>query len=88
MEKNKKRAERRKAEAKKLRKALDVAKTIFRYPKNSPQLEKWQMEWARRHANNLKACSCWLCCSPRENGELTMQEKKVNQRERYCEEVD
>jgi hypothetical protein len=75
MEKNKKRAERRKAEAKKLRDALNVAKNIFRYPKNFPDSEKWQMEWARRHANNLKKCSCWMCCSPRENGELTIQEK-------------
>lgn len=87
MEKNKKRAERRKAEAKKLRKALHIADNIFRLS-SSPNIETWKKEWARKHANNLKACSCWLCCSPRENGELTMQEKRVNQREKYCEEVD
>lgn len=93
MEKNKKRAERRKQEAKKLHKAMKIAEDVFRFRKgysaeDALQLEKWKMEWARKHANNLKACSCWLCCSPRENGQLTMQERRVNQRERFCNEVD
>ena len=85
MEKNKKRAQRRKAEAKKLRKALLVADKIFRL---SDDMSDWKLQWARKHANNLKACSCWMCCSPRENGKLTMQERRVNQREKYCEEID
>lgn len=89
MEKNKKRAERRKAEAKKLHKAMKIADNIFRFNRGSDrQIEEWKAQWARKHANNLKACSCWLCCSPRENGQLTMQERRVNQRERYCNEVD
>lgn len=89
MEKNKKRAQRRKAEAKKLRKAMKIADNIFRFNGSSDrQNEEWKAQWARKYANNLKACSCWMCCSPRENGQLTMQERRVNQRERYCNEVD
>lgn len=89
MEKNKKRAQRRFHQKRMLRKAENIARTIYPDVSNRwEEWEKWKAEWARRHADNLKACSCWLCCSPRENGELTMQERRVNQRERYCEEID
>lgn len=89
MEKNKKRAQRRFHQKRMLHKAEDIARTIFPDVANRWEgWETWKAEWARRHANNLKACSCWLCCSPRENGEPTMQEKRVNQRDRYCNDVD
>ena len=74
-EKDKSRAKRRIAEAKKFKKALRVADEVFSYTND----QEWKLKWARRHVNNLKACSCWLCCSPRENGEVTIQEKRFKE---------
>ena len=74
-EKNKIRGERRKEEHKKFKKAMKVADEVFKYSNN----DEWKLKWVRRHVNNLKACSCWLCCSPRENGEITIQEKKFKE---------
>jgi hypothetical protein len=36
-------------------------------------------ERAIQWANHLKMCSCWMCCNPRRNGELTFQELKFAQ---------
>ena len=82
LEKNKKRSLRRKEEVKKLHKALYIADSF------STMTEEWKLQWARKHANNLKGCSCWMCCSPRKSGELTQQEKKVSQRDRYSTDAD
>jgi len=74
-EKNKSRAERRIAEAKKFKKAMKVADDIFQYTDD----QEWKLAWVRRHMNNLKACSCWMCCNSRANGEITVQEKKFKE---------
>ena len=74
-EKNKSRAERRIAEAKKFKKAMKVADDIFQYTDD----QEWKLAWVRRHMNNLKACSCWMCCNSRTNGEITVQEKKFKE---------
>ena len=75
-EKNKIRGERRKEEQKKFKKAMKVADEVFRYSDGN---EEWKLEWARRHTNNLKACSCWMCCGQRANGQITVQEKKFKE---------
>ena len=74
-EKNKSRAKRRISEAKKFKKAMKVADDVFQYTNN----DEWKLAWVRRHANNLKACSCWMCCNSRTNGEITVQEKKFKE---------
>lgn len=39
----------------------------------------WIEQAAPRWADNMKKCSCWMCCNPRRNGELTLQEERFNQ---------
>lgn len=34
-------------------------------------------------AQARKPCSCHMCCSPRKNGELPLQELRVKESERY-----
>jgi len=89
MEKNKKRADRRFQKQRMLRRAESIASTMYPNVANRwEDWEKWKAQWVRRHADNLKKCSCWMCCSPREFGEPTLQEKKFSQRERFCDDVD
>ena len=75
MEKNKKRAERRAQKERMLRKALKKAEMFYA----SDDFEEWKKRWAVRHADNLKSCSCWMCCNPRRYGEETLQEKKFKE---------
>ena len=87
MEKNKKRAERR-AHKERVRHKIEETVTHKWYgdaSKRWPGFDEWKEDYIRRHADNPKSCSCWMCCNPRKHGELTMQEKKVSQRERFCE---
>lgn len=50
-------------------------------------LRKWRemgynnaemMLWARKNADHLRNCSCFLCCHNRRANGLTMQEKRSN----------
>lgn len=83
MEKNKKRAERRAQKERMLRKALKKAEMFYA----SDDFEEWKKRWAVRHADNLASCSCHMCGNPRRIwNEPTIQEKKISQRERFCEE--
>ena len=84
MEKNKKRADRRAHKKRMQHKAKEVIDLVWRDGSN--EWEEWKNRWAVRHADNLKGCSCWMCCNPRKYGELTMQEKRISQREKFCEE--
>ena len=43
--------------------------------------EEWLVTWARKHANNLQACSCHMCCNPRRTGQKTKQEMIAELRE-------
>jgi hypothetical protein len=82
MEKNKKRAERRSQKERMLRKALRAAESFYA----SSDFEEWKERWARKHADNLAKCSCHMCGNPRKHwNEPTIQEKKISQRERFCE---
>lgn len=82
--KNKKRADRRKEKIDKFRHAKEVADHLF---SKWPEGEKWKTNWAKRHTDNLKACSCWMCCNPRRIGEITIQEKKFKEAIK-CEDID
>lgn len=84
MEKNRKRAERRAQKERMLRKARKTVDLQWRDPND--MWAEWKEQWALKHADNLAKCSCHMCCNPRRLGELTIQEKKVSQRERFCEE--
>lgn len=84
--KDKKRAKRR--ADKERRRRQELRKIDHQY--SSPatwfnNFEQWREDYARRHADNPKSCSCWMCCNPRKYGQLTLQEKRVSQRERFCE---
>lgn len=69
-----KRAERRKRKALRYRHAKEIAHQIF------PGKPEWEEEWAKRHADNMKACSCWMCCNPRRSlKQETLQEKKFKE---------
>lgn len=39
--------------------------------------KSWIDWWVVRHADNLKACSCWMCCNRRKIEGLTLQEQRV-----------
>lgn len=58
------------------------ARRVARQSWNTP--EKWVEHQAVRHADNLKSCSCSMCCNVRRNewekGELTRQEAEAEQR--------
>ena len=76
LEKSKKRALRRKFKQRKIERAKKVAHRLF------PGLHDplWEEEWALRHADNLKSCSCWMCGNPRKTlHQETLQEKKFKE---------
>jgi hypothetical protein len=51
-----------------------VAKQLF------PASADWVDDWAKRHADNMKACGCWMCKNPRKSfKEETLQEKKFKE---------
>ena len=73
-QKDLKRAERRKRKALRYMKAKDVAKQLF------PESTDWIDGWAKRHADNMKSCACWMCKNPRKSfKEETLQEKKFKE---------
>ena len=73
-QKDKRRAIRRKEKQKRLREAKEIAHRIF------PDHPEWEEQWAKRHADNLKACSCWMCGNPRRVfHDETLQEKKFSE---------
>lgn len=78
MEKNKKRATRRAARQKKLRKAIKVVNRL--YIGGDQEWQGWKEDWARRNADNLKGCSCFMCCNPRHAyNKKTLQEKRFQE---------
>jgi hypothetical protein len=87
MEKNMKRAERRSQKERMSRKVSKRIDHTFRDPSHWwPEFEQWKEDYVRRHADNRKKCSCHMCCNPRRLGDLTIQEKKISQREKFCQE--
>jgi hypothetical protein len=85
MEKNKKRAERRSHKERMLRKAKQVIDLTWR--DHDDKWIEWKERWARKHADNLAKCSCHMCGNPRKHwNDTTIQEKKISQPERFCEE--
>jgi hypothetical protein len=83
MEKNMKRAERRSQKERMLRKALRKVEAYY----VTEDFQEWKERWARKHADNLASCSCHMCGNPRKYwNEPTIQEKRISQRERFCEE--
>lgn len=87
MEKNKKRAIRRAQKARMLRKAQEASRLTWL--SSDEKWSEWKEQWARKHADNLAKCSCWMCGNPRKYwNQKTLQEKKFSQRERFCDEVD
>lgn len=90
MEKNKKRAERRAQKERKRRKIEEMV-THEWYgdaSKRWPGFEEWKENYIRRHADNPKSCSCWMCQNPRRvfKDNLTMQEKRFQESIRCVEE--
>jgi len=76
-QKDKKRAERRKAKALRYKQAKEVAHNMW---PGFPHDEEWEEQWAKRHADNMKACSCWMCGNPRKQfHKETLQEKKFKE---------
>lgn len=76
-DKDRKRAKRRSERA---RKVLQAAKLARRYNIEDER-------WIKSHADNLAACSCWMCGNPRKNGEVTFQEKKEKMKGLICDDV-
>lgn len=84
--KEKKRAIRRAQKQKMLHKAEHVADVMFASVRDrQDQFEEWKKNWSKRHADNMKSCSCWMCCNPRKLGQPTIQEKRISQREKICD---
>jgi hypothetical protein len=56
--------------------------------KQRPGFEEWKEAYIKRHADNPASCSCWMCQNPRRvfKDNLTMQEKRISQREKFCDE--
>jgi len=77
-QKDMKRAERRKKKALRYKQAKEVALTLFPVFADD-EWQKEREEWARKHADNLKGCSCWMCCNPRRLNKETLQEKKFKE---------
>lgn len=76
-QKDMKRAERRKAKANRYKQVKDIAHRIL--PPSVRDTE-WEEQWAKRHTDNLKSCSCWMCGNPRKTfRDETFQEKKFKQ---------
>ena len=86
LEKNKKRAERRSAKARMRHRVEQNLNNQYSNVDKWPDFEEWKKSYVSRHADNPKSCSCWMCENPRRYGELTMQEKRISQREKFCEE--
>ena len=73
-QKDMKRAERRKKKALRYKHAKEIAHTIY------PGHPEWEEEWAKRHADNMKSCACWMCQNPRRSfKQETLQEKKFKE---------
>jgi hypothetical protein len=73
MEKNKKRALRRHHREKKYKHVKKVADEIFKLWPDRPE---WKENWIKRNTDNLKPCSCAMCCNMRKLGVKTLQEIK------------
>ena len=75
-----KRAKRRHDHIRKLEKAKNVGRLQFRYSATiytQDELNEMVDTWARHHAENLAACSCYMCGNARKYWkDLTFQEKK------------
>lgn len=86
--KDKKRAKRRADKERRRRQELRKITDIWYSNVSSrlPDFEQWREDYARRHADNRKSCSCYMCGNPRKYWkELTLQEKRFSQRERFCD---
>lgn len=63
----------------------------YRTPDDSKHIEHEAEMHGRKYYNNLKICSCPICCNPRRSLwskaelRLTMQERKALEAEKYCE---
>jgi len=76
--KNKKRDMRRHQRHVKVKKARDFAERI--YLSNSEFYENYKDEYARKNADNMAPCSCWMCQNQRKvSGEKTVQERRNEQ---------
>ena len=73
-------SKRRHNHLRKLEKAKEVGKKMYRYSSfnySQEQIEHFIDTWARHHAENLAACSCDMCGNVRRHWkELTLAEKK------------
>ena len=87
MEKNKKRAERRTHKERKRHKLERMIEHRYSDPSMRWNgFDQWKEEFIRKHADNPAFCSCYSCGNPRKHfNEPTIQEKKICQRERFCE---
>ena len=76
-QKDMKRAERRKKKALRYKHAKEIAHQLF---PDLPVDRNWEEEWAKRHADNMKSCACWMCQNPRRSfKQETLQEKKFKE---------
>ena len=89
--KDKKRARRRADKERRHRQELKKIDHRFSSPeKRGPNFEQWREKQAQRNTDTRKGCSCWMCGNPRRifKDNLTMQEKRFCQREKFCDSVD
>jgi len=80
--KNRKRAKRRYMKQKMKSKARKIAKYVWGW--GTRYRDAWYDEERVNHfachaADNLKLCSCEMCCNPRRHGEKTMQERRMEE---------
>jgi hypothetical protein len=81
----KNRAERRHHEKRirnRVRTFLKEAWRIDRWYKERDDMAGFEKKVCKM-AQARKPCSCHMCCSPRKNGELPLQELRVKESERY-----
>lgn len=79
-EKNKKRNIRRKQKQKKIQKAEDIFSQRYHMDKLN---ERYTHDWAIRHADNMKSCSCYMCGNRRKYEGESRKEKlnKIREKE-------
>lgn len=82
-QKNKKRALRRMQRQRKIDRAIKVAENHFWDADPA-----WKSLWAKRHADNMKSCGCWMCNNPRKVfHQLSFDQIKQKEKERLsCDE--
>lgn len=90
--KDMKRARRRADKERKVKREEKKIEHIYSDPSHRwDGFDEWKEKYIRKHADNPTSCSCWICQNPRrankhkKQAELTLQEKKISQRERFCE---